>query len=492
MSSREEIIDEQTIFPIGEEWPESNLIWGARGGQGEILEELSPIDRSCMQRVRLIDERELEALLRPKPILNLDHNELWRFTDRLYGALQELYDPLLEAAQWETGFVHSDCEEVTQGSLDYVQGFRKSLQSIRRPLVTPIHYQAESETDSQARRIRMVSSPWGTIAVILPQSAFLISAVTCLLNALAAGNRVILRAPLQGARSAALLSLAIERARPPHETVSIVQVRSKEFVAALNRSPMPCLVHYMGSSRYASEIHSDAFQHGNWAIIDGEGNTWVWVGEDADIQATAEILIGGALRYNGQTCTSINGAMIHPAIYDELRDCLAEKWENLRYGDPMSDENVHVGPLLDEQQGEWIERRIEESGGKILCGGKREGSLLQPTLVEKPDLRSKLVSDGIFGCALWITPGDQDTFVQWWPRNRFPLCAGVLAPSVDLSWWLMRLPNLSRITVNSDPTIEHIYEPWGAYPESGLNPVGTWKEKYQRVVAVDEPSPKSG
>jgi hypothetical protein len=44
--------------------------------------------------------------------------------------------------------------------------------------------------------------------------------------------------------------------------------------------------------------------------------------------------------------------------------------------------------------------------------------------------------------------------------------------------------------VNSDPTIEHIFEPWGGYPESGLNPVGTWKEKYQRVVAIDEPSPK--
>jgi hypothetical protein len=28
----------------------------------------------------------------------------------------------------------------------------------------------------------------------------------------------------------------------------------------------------MGSSRYAPDIHSDAFQHGNSAIIDGENN----------------------------------------------------------------------------------------------------------------------------------------------------------------------------------------------------------------------------
>jgi acyl-CoA reductase-like NAD-dependent aldehyde dehydrogenase len=483
-------MDDPMMIPQGEEWPDSSLIWGARGGHGELMEQFSPVDRSLVQKVRLIDERELTALLHPKPTLILDHDELWRFTDRFHDALLELREPLLEAMRWETAFIRADCNEVTQGSLDYVRDFRSSLQSIRRPLVTPIQYQGEHASTAQPRRIRMVSSPWGTIAVILPQSAFLITAVTCLLNALAAGNRVILRAPLQAARSAALLSLAIERARPPHETVSIVQVKSKEFVAALNRSPMPCLIHYMGSSRYASDIHSDAFQHGNWAIIDGEGNTWMWVGEDADVKNVADIVIAGALRYNGQTCTSINGVMVHPALYKEVRDCLVEKWKKLRAGNPMTDENLHVGPLLDELQGEWVQRRIEESGGRVLCGGKREGSLLQPTLVENPNPRSTLVADGLFGCALWIAPGDQDIFVQWWPRNRFPLCAGVLSPAVDLSWWLMRLPNIARLTVNSDPTVEHIFEPWGGYPESGLNPVGTWKEKYQRVVAIDEPSPK--
>lgn len=485
-------MDEHSIIPLGDEWPDSSLIWGARGGHGELMEQVSPIDRSCVQRVSLVDEREMRALLHPKPTLILDYDELWRFTDRLHNTLCDLREPLLEAMRWETAFTLADCREVTDGSLQYVRDFRQSLQSIRRPLVTPIHYQIEpaGSLTSTARRLRMVSSPWGTIAVILPQSAFLITAVTCLLNALAAGNRVILRAPLQAARSAALLALAIQEARPPHETVSIVQVKSKEFVAALNRSPMPCLIHYMGSSRYAPDIHSDAFQHGNWAIIDGEGNTWIWVDQDADIETAAEILTGGAIRYNGETCTSINGAMIHPAIYNQVRDCLVKKWKQLRAGNPIADEAVHAGPLLDELQGEWIERRIQESGGKVLCGGKREGNLLQPTLVEKPDPGSALISDGIFGCALWIAPGDQDIFVQWWPHNRFPLCAGVLSPSVDLSWWLVRLPNLARLTVNSDPTIEHIFEPWGGYPESGLNPVGTWKEKYQRVVAIDEPSPK--
>ena len=63
--------------------------------------------------------------------------------------------------------------------------------------------------EEEGRQIRLVPSPWGTVVVILPQNAFLILAVTTLLNALAAGNRVILRAPLQSARSAALLSVVL-------------------------------------------------------------------------------------------------------------------------------------------------------------------------------------------------------------------------------------------------------------------------------------------
>ncbi|MDQ3814394.1 MAG: aldehyde dehydrogenase family protein, partial [Armatimonadota bacterium] len=399
-----------------------------------------------------------------------------------HRALRHLKEPLREAMQRETAFIRADCEEVVQSSLDYVHDFRHSLRSIRRPLVAPIKYQF----DGQDRQIRLVSSPWGTVAAILPQSAFLITAVTCLMNGLASSNRVILRAPLQGARSAALLALALETARPPHETVSLVQVRSREFVSALNRSPLPCLIHYMGSSRYAPEIHSDAFQRGNGVIIDGEGNTWVWVGEDFDLETAADILTASAIRYNGQTCTSINGAMLHPAIYPQLKELLIQRWRALKAGNPLT-EDVNVGPLLDEMQGEWCERRIKESGGVILCGGQRAGNLLHPTLVDQPSPHSALVTDGLFGSAMWITSGDQDEFISWWPCNRFKLCAGVLSPSADLSWWLPRLPNLARLTLNGEPTVEHIFEPWGGYPESGVNPVGTWREKYQRIVAVDEP-----
>jgi glyceraldehyde-3-phosphate dehydrogenase (NADP+) len=455
------------------------LVWGQRAGRGKAVELQSPIDKSPIQQVNLLSEDELEALLSPQlAISRLSSEELNQFCQRFHTALQQWHCELLQTTQLETAFTRSDCEEVIEGVLAYVRDFPDTLASSE---TAALHY----DCGPQKRQIRLVPTAWGTVAVVLPQSAFLILGITCLLNALAAGNRVILRAPLQCARSAALLSEVLQTAGPPQEAVSVVLTRGKEFTDAIYRSSSPQLLHYLGSSRYASSLLSESFTHKKPSIIDGEGNVWVWVGEDADPERVAEILTEGALRYNGQTCTSINGAVIHPAIYAAVKERLVARWGQVTAGNPLT-EDVQVGPLMDEEQSAWCEGRIRESGGTVLCGGTREGNLLHPTLAAEPNWDSELVTEGLFGTAMWIAPGDAEEFANRWQSNRFPLCVGVLSPSANTNHWLERLSNVARLCINGDPSIEYIFEPWGGYPTSGVNPVSTWRQKYQRIVAIDE------
>ncbi len=263
--------------------------------------------------------------------------------------------------------------------------------------------------------------------------------------------------------------------------------KSLDFVRALRASSLPHLLHYMGSSRHAPSLMADSFEHGSPTIIDGEGNVWVWVGEDADPRQVAEVLTRGAVRYNGQSCTSVNGAIIHPAIYSALRERLIESWKAQPSGDPTA-RDVHIGPLQDSAQCEWCQKRIRECEGQIWCGGEIEGNLLQPALVENPSPDSELVTSGLFGPALWIRAGTAEDFIGLWSRNRFELCAAILSPSATSSWWLRHLPRAARVVFNGDPSVEHIFEPWGGYPASSANTVSVWAEKYQRVVAVDAPS----
>jgi acyl-CoA reductase-like NAD-dependent aldehyde dehydrogenase len=478
-------VTQNGICSVGTSWNRSSLIWGQPGGNGEQVEVISPADGSLLQRVSLLSSDEVTQLIAPTtPSVEsaLSEETLRTFTARLHAELSAMRPLLMEAMQMETAFLLEDCEELVQASLHYITQFWCQVESGEQPFKSPQCYRQ----GAQSRQISLTHSAWGTVAVILPQNAFLLLAVTCLLNALAAGNRVILRAPLQSARSAALLSRAIQMAQPPANTVSVILAQAKEFLASLYRSPLPCLVHYMGSSRHVPHIMADAFRHGKAALFDGEGNGWVWVGADACPETTAHLLTAGALRYNGQTCTSVNGALIHPALYSAVKKLLVTSWETLRAGSPFT-EGVQVGPLFDAEQAAWCEQRLTESDGTVLCGQRREGNLLTPTLIECPSPQSSLVTEGIFGPAMWIAPAEAETFVGHWQANRYPLCAGILSPTADPLWWQTRLSNLSRLVLNGDISQEFLFEPWGGYPGSGMNPVGTWKDKYRRVLQVDIP-----
>ena len=468
---------------IGDRWDDSSLLWQGRGGRGMDWEQHSPLDQSPVQTVSLLDRTELEALAAlDAPAPTISQNEFDRFCRRLHDSLLCLAPALEDAMLRETAFVRPDCREMLDGSLLFVRDFLSSVQEGSTISPSSLDYEAESGR----RQIHLVSSPWGKVAVILPQNAFLLVALTCLLNALYTGNRVVLRAPQQSARSAALLATVIEAAQPPPGMVSVVLTRAKDFVDALCNSESSCLLHYMGSSAHAPSILAQTFQSRKGAIIDGQGNGWVYVAEDACLDTAVSVLTRGAIRYNGQTCTSVNGAIIAPAIYPLLRDRLRDSWNQLRVGNPLT-EDVDVGPLLDERQAQSCLDLIEASGGEVLCGGERAGNLLAPTLLEMPAPQSELATHGFFACALWITPGTEEDFATAWRLNHYPLCAGVISASAEPHHWHSRLSNLSRLTLNGDPSAEYLFAPWGGYPASGSNPVSQWSNKYQRIVQIDEP-----
>lgn len=470
-------------MPVGAEW-QCSSIWGRKAGNGQFINEISPLDGTLIQKIPMIDSEETKELLRvAHPLDRLDGEPLRLFCSRLHDELNALHESILEATKLETGFNRRDCEEVVQSCLEYVKGFPDYYASLTAPHPTPLGY-----TDTLgSRQIQQIEVPWGTIAVILPQSAFLFLAITCLLNALVTGNRVILRAPVQSARSAALLGLAIEYSKPPTGSVSIVMISARTFIATICESEEPILVHYLGSSAHAPDLIKTCFQAGKQVLIDGEGNTWVWVDENVPIDRACDILTEGALRYNGQTCTSINGAIIHPKIYRELSERLAARWNDISAGNPL-EADVEVGPVLDEAQAEHCLRRIRESNATILAGCQCSGNVLIPTLAAEPLEESDLVSHGLFGPAMWIAPGDFDDFSARWRRNCYPLCAGVLTASNEFDQYLRRLPNLARLVVNADPSAEYMYEPWGGYPGTGTNTVSHWHQKYLRNVQVDSPS----
>src|SRR3546814_7509377 len=70
---------------------------------------------------------------------------------------------------------------------------------------------------------------------------------------------------------------------------------------------------------------------------------------------------------------------------------LVEKTKTLVAGDPK-DRKTFIGPMISEKEAArldgWIEEAIAD-GAKLLAGGKREGAMLEATLLEDVDRGAK-------------------------------------------------------------------------------------------------------
>src|SRR5690606_33929476 len=113
------------------------------------------------------------------------------------------------------------------------------------------------------------------------------------------------------------------------------------------------------------------------------GNAGVIVHDDADVKYAAERVAWGGFSYAGQSCISVQRVYASAKIYEDFVDDLIPRVKALVVGDPL-DEKTDVGPVIDSGAAERVEEWLAEAkagGAEVLAGGKRDGNLIEPTVL---------------------------------------------------------------------------------------------------------------
>ncbi len=134
-------------------------------------------------------------------------------------------------------------------------------------------------------------------------------------------------------------------------------------------------------------------------VLELGGNAACVVDADADLDDATERLVIGAFYQSGQSCIGVQRIMIHDSIYNGLRDRLIEATGKLVAGDPK-DEATFIGPMISEKEAARLEDWITsagDAGGKLLCGGRRRGAMLDATLMEDVPADHTLCTHEAFG-----------------------------------------------------------------------------------------------
>ena len=210
-------------------------------------------------------------------------------------------------------------------------------------------------------------------------------------------------------------------------------------------------------------------------VLELGGNAAVIVDSDADLDDAVERITFGAFYQSGQSCIGVQRIIIHADIYEALRKKLVAKTGTLVAGNPH-DRKTFIGPMIDVREAQrldnWI-REAVEGGATLLCGGKRDGAMLEATLLEDVDRSSTVYREEAFGpVAILSKFTDFDAALDEVNDSKFGLQAGIFTRDLFKMFDSWDRLEVGGIVINDVPSYRVDNMPYGGVKDSGLGREG--------------------
>jgi len=314
--------------------------------------------------------------------------------------------------------------------------------------------------------------PIGLIAGIAPFNFPLNLAVHKIAPALAAGNPIILKPARSTPLSVLELAAIVDETGLPKGALSIL-VTGREAGNCLITDERIKMVSFTGSPEVGWEIKNRAGR--KKVLLELGGNAGVIVTPSADLSLAVEKILGGSFAYSGQVCIHVQRIFVHTGIMEEFSSRFVEKGKKLRLGDPL-DPATEMSVMIDEANAIRVESWIAEAvagGARVLCGGKRPGGMVDPTVITRTRPEMKVCSLEIFGPV--VTLESYDHFPGVIDRvndSRYGLQAGVFTNDIGEMNRAFGQLEVGGVIINDVPTFRVDHMPYGGVKDSGFGREG--------------------
>jgi acyl-CoA reductase-like NAD-dependent aldehyde dehydrogenase len=210
-------------------------------------------------------------------------------------------------------------------------------------------------------------------------------------------------------------------------------------------------------------------------VLELGGNAAVIIDSDANLEDAMERVIFGAFYQSGQSCIGVQRILIHADIYDRFRHMLVAKTATLIAGDPK-DRDTFIGPMIHEKEASRLDGWVREAvakGGTLLCGGKRDGAMLEATLLENVPHDCKIVTEEAFGPVAVLSKfTDFKAAMAEVNNSKFGLQAGVFTRDLFKMFDCWDHLDVGGVVINDVPSFRIDNMPYGGVKDSGLGREG--------------------
>jgi acyl-CoA reductase-like NAD-dependent aldehyde dehydrogenase len=284
-------------------------------------------------------------------------------------------------------------------------------------------------------------------------------------------NLVLKPAP-QTPLSSILLAEAVQQAGWPDGGLNVIPL-SNDDAGLLVSDDRLKMISFTGSAAVGWAIKRNAGK--KKVILELGGNAALIVHSDADLPYAAERCVAGAFGYAGQTCISVQRVLVERSVYGKFVDLLLAGVSKLRLGDPL-EESTDVGPLIRESDAiravDWIQEAVR-GGARLLCGGQRKGSLLEPSILTGTRSDMKANCQEIFAPVVTVEPYDSfDTALRQVNKSAYGLQAGIFTRDAKLMFTAYEELEVGGLIAGDVPSFRIDHMPYGGIKDSGLGREG--------------------
>lgn len=210
-------------------------------------------------------------------------------------------------------------------------------------------------------------------------------------------------------------------------------------------------------------------------ILELGGNAACVVDHDTDLDDAIERIIFGAYYQSGQSCIGVQRVIVHDSIYAEFKQRYTEKVAALVHGDPLN-EDTFVGPMISESEAKRLDDWIQEAkalGATVLCGGNRDGAMLEATILENVPREANVNAEEAFGpVSILSSFSDFDEALESVNDSQFGLQAGIFTRDLYKAHKAWDVLDVGGVVIGDVPSWRVDNMPYGGVKESGLGREG--------------------
>ena len=311
---------------------------------------------------------------------------------KLYETIKEYKDKIAKALHEDLGkseFESFMCETgMVLTEITYMIKNAGKL-SAKRKVGTPL---AQFPSVSYQKPV-----PYGNVLIMSPWNYPFLLSMDPLVDAIAAGNTVILKPSAYSPATSALVEEIVAKVFPSEYVAVIMGGRAENQSLLEKKFDM---VFFTGSQTVGKEVLRHAAEHLTPVVLELGGKSPCIVDDSANIELAAKRIVFGKFLNCGQTCVAPDYILCDKSVKYTLIGAIQKQLRE-QYG-ALPIENPNYGKMINEKHYERVAKLIDRK--KVAFGGygNRETLRIAPTVMENVTFDDPIMQEEIFGPVLPI------------------------------------------------------------------------------------------